>query len=122
MTNLQANLTDDQKRAFGHMRNADNVVLIDGSFEGQPAAIVAAVYHDEAREDAMFIVPLYIEITRDMAKRINDAEGSKPVPVDTKEERQQLNLRMRPANDLRDEETDAVAHEARTPPSRKLDS
>ena len=75
---LQEHLTDEQKAAFMQMRKADNIVLIDGMFEGKKASIIAAVFDDAEDDNSVVLMPLYVECTESVMMRLQDCQGDTP--------------------------------------------
>ena len=92
-------LTARQKEAFSTMRQAKNICLMRGQFRGEPVGIISAVFHDEADEDNVVLLPLYVEATQAILDELEDSYGNLPVPQGTDTPAEQLEERFTPLTD-----------------------
>jgi hypothetical protein len=68
-------LTEDERNAFSWIRDADNVLLIRAWFDGQEAAVIAAVEEEE-------IIPLAVLVTDELFSRLTGPGQGAASPQD----------------------------------------
>ncbi len=66
-------LTPEQQAIFLALRSRQTpIALMSGFLDGEPVAIICEIHRDG---DSYHIVPLYVEVTEAIAKRLRDAYG-----------------------------------------------